>query len=501
MKTNDTPSTLGDYIGILRRRRIFLLVVIPAALLLAVYLAYALPPHYRSSATIMLETASVSPDLVRTTVSSYADQQFELVQRRVLTSENLEPLVKEFDPYPDMPELTANAKAKKIIEDTLIERVDPVTFEVLQESNAFSIYYHNADPARAKDVAQRISNLFLDFNRLARNERATSAYDFLLSQAQEVERRISEVDLKVAQFKARHGDALPESQVRNLGAAERASQNIFSIEAQIRAAEERRGLLEVQLSKLSPTLGSTTGNTQAELAVLQGQLADARVRYTPDHPDVKRLQRQIEALAAKQASEPTASRVVPNNPDYIGVQSQLDATRREISALQGSAERERAQVYAYEAGAAAAPTVEKEYLELARNREVLQKQFDDVQAKLRQADVARNLETEQRGDRFTQIRAPNTPDTPYSPNRLGIILLGIVLGGGIAMGLAALAESSDPSVRSVRDLREITSIPAIASLPVMFTETERRRRSIQRISYACVLIAATAFVAATVFTA
>ncbi len=69
------------------------------------------------------------------------------------------------------------------------------------------------------------------------------------------------------------------------------------------------------------------------------------------------------------------------------------------------------------------------------------------------------------------------------------------------MGLAALAESSDPSVRSVRDLQEITSIPAIASVPVMFTEAERRRSSIRWLSYACVLIAATAFVAVTVFTA
>lgn len=500
MNTDDTPSTLGDYLGILRRRRVFLLTIIPAALLLAVYLAYALPPLYRSSATIMLDPASISEDLVRT-LSSYADQQFELVQRKVLTADNLEPLVKEFDPYPELPELTAHDKARLIIDNTLIERVDPVTFEVLQESNAFSIHYHNSDAERAKAVAQRISDLFLAYNRQTRSERATAAYEFLLNQARDVERRISEVDLSIAQFKSRHGDALPEAQVRNMGAAERASQNLFSIEGQIRAAQERQGLLEVQLSKISPTLGTTTGNPQTELATLQGQLAEARVKYTPDHPDVKRLQRQIEALVARQGSDPAPARVVPNNPDYIAVQSQLEATRREIAALQSSAAQERSTIYAYEAGAAAAPAVEKEYLELSRNREVLQKQFDDIQGKLREADIARSLETEQRGDRFSQIRAPGAPDTPYSPNRLGIILLGIVLGVGLAMGLAALAESSDPSVRSARDLREITRIPAIASVPVMFTEAERRRRLVWWTSYASVLVVATAFVAVTVVTA
>ena len=39
MTTNDVPSTLGDYLGILRRRRMYLLTIIPAAILLAVYLA------------------------------------------------------------------------------------------------------------------------------------------------------------------------------------------------------------------------------------------------------------------------------------------------------------------------------------------------------------------------------------------------------------------------------------------------------------------------------
>ncbi len=156
MNTQEIPNTLGDYLGILRRRRIYLLTILPAALLLAVYLAYALPAIYRSSATILLEPSSIPKELVQTTVTSYADQQIELVSRRVLTPENLEPLVKLTDPYPDLPDLSPRAKAFKIIEDTVIERVDPITLEVLQQSNAFSIHYHNPDPGLAATLAQQI---------------------------------------------------------------------------------------------------------------------------------------------------------------------------------------------------------------------------------------------------------------------------------------------------------------------------------------------------------
>lgn len=498
MTPDETPSTLGSYLGILRRRRIYLLTIMPAALLLAVYLAYALPPLYRSTATILLEASSSPEELVQTTVTSYADQQIELVSRRVLTPENLEPLVKKFDPYPDEPGMSSGDKTRQVIADTLIERVDPITLDVLKASSAFSIHYHNSDPGRAAAYAQRISDLFLSYNRRTRSERANATYDFLLQQSHDVERRISEVDQRIADFKARHSSSLPEVQLRNQTASERASRDLLDIEAQIRGADERQALLTVQLSKLNPMLGSTAGNMQVELATLQGQLADARVRYTPDHPDIKRLERQIKTLSETAAAEGGPGRVVPTNPEYIAVQSQILATQRELAALQASAARARGQIYQYESSIAAAPEVEREYVELTRTRDTLRQQVGDIQSKLRDADIARNLETEQKGDKFSQIRAPGVASTPFSPNRLGIVLLGIVLGGGLAVGLAALAESSDPTIRGSHDIDVITRIPAIASVPVMVNEEDGRRRVVWRASYVATLAAATAFVAITV---
>jgi polysaccharide chain length determinant protein (PEP-CTERM system associated) len=501
MSNNDVPSTLGDYVEILRRRRLPLLIVIPAALLLAVYLAYTLPASYRSSSTILLEPSSIPEDLVQTTVTSYADQQIELVQRRVMTPENLEAVVSEIDPYPGIQGMSARDKAQRIIDDTVIERVDPITLEVLQESTAFSIHYHNSDPKRAALIAQRISDLFLSYNRRTRAERAEETYGFLSKQAQDIERRISEVDQKISAFKARHGDALPAALGLSQGAAERAERDLQDIEGQIRLAEERQSQLNVQLSKLSPSLGSTTGNWRTELATLQGQLAEARVRYTPDHPDVKRLERQIEILSAKAASETGSAEPPANNPEYLGVRSQINAVQRELAALQASAACARGRIYEYESGKAAAPAVEREFAELSRSRDVLTRQYADMENRLREADIARSLETELKGDRFTQIRTPSAARRPYSPNRIGIVLLGIVLGGGLAVGLAALAESSDPSVRSAKDLREITTVPAIASIPVMLTGDDLRKRRAWWTSYAVTLLAATVFVAVSVATA
>jgi polysaccharide chain length determinant protein (PEP-CTERM system associated) len=500
MSTQSVPNTLGDYVRILRRRRLCLLTLLPAAILSAVFIAYALPPAYRSTATILLESSSIPTQLVQTTVTTYADEQIELVARRVLTTENLENLVKASDPYPDRPELSSREKALQIASDTIIERVDPITFEVLEESNAFSIHYQNASPERAKELAGRIAGLFLEYNRQTRTEQASVTYNFLLEQSTRLEQQIGEVEQKIAQFKARHRDALPEVQFMQKGEAERAQRDLVDIEARIRDAEERQAQLSLELSKLNPSLSTTAGNWRTDLAALQGQLADARQRYTPDHPDVKRLQRQIEALSAQIAAQPGGGTVVPDNPEYLSVQSQLNAAKREVAALQASAARVRGQIYQYASGSAAAPAVERDYAELTRARDSLERQIMDIQGKLRDADVARSLESEQKGDKFSLIRPPGLPRTPYSPNRLGIILLGLVLGGGLAVGLAALLESSDPSVRGIRDLQAITQIPAVGSVPVMMNRAERRKQRAWWVSYASILVAATVLVAVTVVT-
>src|SRR4030088_1088942 len=147
--TTDTASGLGSYVAILRRRIGYISIIAPLFILGAVYLAFWLTPLYQSTATILLEPSSVDPKVVTTTVISYSNNQIEIVQGRVMTTDALKELLKDYDPYPGEP-LSAYEKAQKILDDTSVERVDPVTMKPLQESNAFSLHYRNTDPERAK---------------------------------------------------------------------------------------------------------------------------------------------------------------------------------------------------------------------------------------------------------------------------------------------------------------------------------------------------------------
>jgi hypothetical protein len=94
------------------------------------------------------------------------------------------------------------------------------------------------------------------------------------------------------------------------------------------------------------------------------------------------------------------------------------------------------------------------------------------------------MTTEQLGERFTPIDPPRLPSTPASPNRLGILALGIVLAGAISVAALALAEVSDSSVRNARDVQELLGVPPLASIPLVETRLDRRRRFMRVLAHA-----------------
>jgi hypothetical protein len=130
----------------------------------------------------------------------------------------------------------------------------------------------------------------------------------------------------------------------------------------------------------------------------------------------------------------------------------------------------------YERRMAATPEVEREYRTLARDLESAQFKYQEILSKQTEAQVAQNLETERKGERFTLIEPPQPPEKPISPNRKIILLAGLL--ASIALGIAAVLthEAFDASVRGPGDIRQLLNVPALAVIPVIVTAADRDRR-------------------------
>jgi hypothetical protein len=68
------------------------------------------------------------------------------------------------------------------------------------------------------------------------------------------------------------------------------------------------------------------------------------------------------------------------------------------------------------------------------------------------------------------------PDKPASPNRFRIMLAGLAISVGMAIGAIVLTERFDTSFHAVDDLREFTRVPVLASIPRIITTKGKRQR-------------------------
>ena len=431
----------------------------------------------------MLELSSVPKDIIETTVLSYADQQIEIVQGRVMTVDKLQDVLKDIDPYPAHKEWTASDKAQRLLEDTSIERVDPVTLKPQTESNAFSLHYNNPDPELAAQMDRRLAHLFLTYNQKVRTEAAGEAAGFLRKQSDGIAEQMREVDAKIAELKRKYGDALPEYLLRNQSSADDAQRQIDNLQQQILTLQEKESVLALQLSQTSPNLITQSGDL-TDVATVRAKLTEAEQRYTPDHPEVKRLRRALETLMAQSTGSGTGAKIAANNPQYLLTETQLRSTRDSLANLQTQASAMRAKLERHRGYVEQTPAAEKEVSEVLRRKDVLQNEYQRVQDRLQSANLAETFESQQGGERFSLVREPSVPRLPVYPNRIGLILLGLVLGGALAGIAVATSESMDANVRTARDLPLRDGVLLLASIPFIKNKTDRRWRAIKFTSFA-----------------
>ena len=91
----------ADVASMFRRRKWHFAIPTFFVLSIAGALAYLLPSIYVSTATILIEQQDVPHSQVASTVSGYAAERIQMVQSKVMTSDNLWTIAVVVDLYPE----------------------------------------------------------------------------------------------------------------------------------------------------------------------------------------------------------------------------------------------------------------------------------------------------------------------------------------------------------------------------------------------------------------
>ncbi|WHZ30297.1 MAG: Tyrosine-protein kinase [Nitrospira sp.] len=536
IQSAERTMSLKDYVRAFRRRRKLILLTAMGFLTVSLTLAFLWPPTYKSTATILIEEQEIPSDLVRSSITSYADQRIETIKQQVMSRTTLWKVVEQFDLYHDQRKNSpAEDIVKRFVKDIEVEVIsadvmDKRTQHATKATIAFTVAYQNRSPELAQKVANELTSLFLGENLKSRERQAQETTSFLQQEAENLARHISEIDEKIASFKHRANGALPELMSLNQQLMNQAERELMDVDQQIRNLEERKTYLEGELATIKPNtpILSVTGerilDSVERLRALRAEYVGAAANHSSDHPDIIKMKQEIDALEKETGqvadADETTKRLVearstlsadsdrlgndhpdvlqtrrkiaaleqevvrlkavperkitprPENPAYINLQAQLNSATSSLEAFRKTRLEIKRRLQVYATRLEKGPEIEPEYLVLIRDRDTSGQKYQDIRSRLLEAKVSEGLEVQRKGERFSLIDPPSLPEKPFKPNRLAIILLGLILAVGGGIGSGAVVESLDHSIRTPDQLAILTQQFPLAVIPFMPNEKD-----------------------------
>jgi uncharacterized protein involved in exopolysaccharide biosynthesis len=209
-----------------------------------------------------------------------------------------------------------------------------------------------------------------------------------------------------------------------------------------------------------------------------------------DHPDVKRLRRNIEELkkrvAAQQlegvlTSRPTNTVVMDYNKRkrLTEAKAELDNLERAIQSKLAEEQRLQGVLSMYQARIEATPVREAELIALTRDYDTLQQTYRNLLQKKEESQISANLESRQIGEQFKILDPARIPERPASPDRPRLYLIAVLGALAIGLALAAAAEHLDRTLRTEADVRAALNLLVLATVPYV-RDTKAAARRLRR---------------------
>lgn len=523
MSQEDYQLSLRDYLSILKRRALLIVGTFLGVSAVAVAVALLVPPVYQSTGTIMVESQQIPTDLVQATVTSYADERIQIIKQRVMTRDNLLRIIEKYQLFKDRPISFTPSEQIDEMRDLITVQIVNANVQPGQRGASATIAFKVSFEDRRPEIAQRVANelvtLFLNENVKVRTERATQTTEFLTQEANKLKGDLDKLENQIAAYKQENGVALPENSAMAMNTIQRLESDLRTNQRDYSAAEEEARSLDVELASAKAAVASAAAATgggssvagmvdvnEIELQKARAQLAHMQETYTENHPDVRSAKRRIAGLekaiadAAKEPAKPAGSGTsgLPVPPSVAAAQmvvakieSRMAGARSRMASLRVEQGQLQVRLREAENQVLKAPQVERGLASLLRDRESAQRKYEEIRAKQMSAQVAENLEGEQKAERFSLLEPPIAPDRPIKPNRKKMIALGIVLAGVAAAGLVMLLETLHGTVRGADAVAAIVGQRPLVLVPYIPIKEEmaRQRKLWWRTAIAAIVVA------------
>lgn len=360
----------------------------------------------------------------------------------------------------------------------------------LEDTDILNIAYTSSKPEEAQEIVDTLMDVYIRRNTELNRAEVVAAREFIEGQLPDLEKQVRDVTQALQEFKQQNNIVSLESESGMLtDRLTTLTQQIEDLQTQLATAEASSQALRSQLNMDAqkalaltaaiedPGIQEVLGNLQTT----QTNLAVQQTLYTPEHPTVANLARQVNALEtllqerldevlqdSGQTLEVNDLHLGSVEQDFAGELVQAEITRASLSqqiqqlrTLQDQYARRIEQI----------PALEVQQQRLQDQVDLAQANYQRLRNRLPELVIA---ESQSVGISRVEIieRAVVPPSTEPGFNVLYVIIGGVAGGFG-GLGLVIFLELIDRSVKTIRDAEAITGHLALGAISEFTTSAER----------------------------
>lgn len=524
---------LARYLNLLLQRKKIIIFCLYLSVIGGLIFYIKTPKMYKSSALIMYERSTINPGTQSILDNqARAKEQIATLTQQVTSRSNLETLIKQHDLYPA---LRQNMPMGNVVD---MMRRDHIQFE-RDLGDVFKVSFQGNTPDKVMLVTNALAARFIEENLIYREEKVVETSEYVEDELNMAKKGLDEKEGAMRDYKLKYYNEMPQQLQINISRLNSLHNQLQNTQNSIQDLDRTRILIQEQISvrkeslhqntfpdhqltlqtPAPPSLSALTESgsypmvRSQEHALIQSKIDALLLRYTPNHPEVKRLQNRLDVLstgsARQETTVPTAneSTADENAASPIADLPSTDLTAKDAQLMQLELQLKEAsfnieklkeekiaitkEIEKYQQWINMAPVREAEWSALTRDYSQLSSHYERLVTRNLQADSAKSLERRQKGSQFKIVESAYYPEKPFNPDFMKIILISVGLGLGSGIGLAFLLETLDTSFKDANDIERYIDIGVLCSIPYIATDRERRMNRAKTTAWSCLFLSST----------
>jgi polysaccharide chain length determinant protein (PEP-CTERM system associated) len=472
---------------LMKRRYLFLAVSVAVASVIA-WGSFLLPKQFEASSTVFIES-SIIRDLVKgITITPNVNDKVRVLKYAMLSRTFVLNTLKAID---------LDTKAKNDAElEKMIKHFQTSTQISVKGNDLFIVTYRDQDPVVATDYVNTLVRKYVEENVSLKRQDSYGADQFLTEQLTSLKVKVDKADDDIVKFRQLRGVAVAtdeSSLVKDINTF-KSELDVISIKRKELSAVQRslnRQLkTEDRFTVAVMSSRAPEGGSQ-EIRALENKVKQLLVNYTENYPEVIRLRGVIESLKKQQKQQDSQGQIYEPelstmNPLFQNLKQQAFQVESELDALNARQRQLQGLIASKSGELRNVPADQKKLSDLVKERDATRQIYEQLMLRQGQAELSKQMEVEDKATTFRIVDPAVLAKKPVSPNRVRLIIMGLLAGIGAGFGIVFLKEMLDSSIKDLEVLKgfgyEVLAVIPTMVNPVVQQETQRRDRKVYAVA-------------------